>query len=139
MCDFVSENIALNKFTWQLNPYENEEIADYLNSSKAVDGLKTNLSFSGYQCTISASMKWLFGAFILGTSSASITSPYIIEQTTWNGVNTIVVLLIYLYIYFLSCWYLVSHALNFCKLEDPIMRMLANFSDFLCTYQTWPY
>lgn len=59
MCDFVSENIALNKFTWQLNPYENEEIADYLNSSKAVDGLKTNLSFSGYQCTISASMKYM--------------------------------------------------------------------------------
>lgn len=55
---FVLENIALNKVTWQLYPYEIEELSDYLNASKAVDGLKSNLSFSGYQCTISASVKY---------------------------------------------------------------------------------
>ncbi|XP_052695927.1 multiple epidermal growth factor-like domains protein 9 [Crassostrea angulata] len=87
---FGYENIALNKFTWQLNPYENEEIADYLNSSKAVDGLKTNLSFSGYQCTISASMKYmaiwrLYLRDILGIHH--ITIHYRTDNMEWGPNN----------------------------------------------------
>lgn len=87
---FVLENIALNKDTWQLNPYENEEIADYLNSSRAVDGLKTNLSFSGYQCTISHSSRYVallrvyLGA-ILGIHH--ITIYYRTDNLPWGKHN----------------------------------------------------
>lgn len=109
MCDFVSENIALNKFTWQLNPYENEEIADYLNSSKAVDGLKTNLSFSGYQCTISASMKYmaiwrLYLRDILGIHH--ITIHYRTDNMEWGEYNCCFTYLsIYLFfIMLISCF-----------------------------------
>lgn len=54
ICHF-SDNIALHKIAWQLYPYES--LSDSLNASKAVDGLKTNLSFSGKQCTLSANYK----------------------------------------------------------------------------------
>lgn len=57
-CGFFSENIALKKSAWQLHPYENLEIAESANASKAVDGLKTNLSFFGQQCTVSANKKY---------------------------------------------------------------------------------
>lgn len=46
-----SDNIALHKIAWQLHPYENPNDRDFLNASNAVDGLKTNLSFAGRQCT----------------------------------------------------------------------------------------
>lgn len=50
----VLENVALRKNAWQLNPYENPNLSKLLDASNAVDGLKTNLSFSGGQCTQSA-------------------------------------------------------------------------------------
>lgn len=48
----------------------------------------------------------LFGVLILGPSLVSITSPYIIEQTTCNGVNKIVVLFIYISIYLSICHFI---------------------------------
>lgn len=51
------ENIALDKSAWQLHPYESRDVAGIVDASKAVDGLKTNLSFFGYQCTESANYK----------------------------------------------------------------------------------
>lgn len=44
-----SENIALHKSAWQLHPYEYRNY----DASRAVDGLKTNLQATAYQCTIS--------------------------------------------------------------------------------------
>lgn len=55
---FAYENIALQKIAWQLHPYENKELTNFMDASKAVDGLKTNLSFSGYQCTESANEQY---------------------------------------------------------------------------------
>lgn len=52
------ENIALDKSAWQLHPYEIRDVAGIVDASKAVDGLKTNLSFFGYQCTASANIKY---------------------------------------------------------------------------------
>lgn len=74
---------------------------------------------------------WLFGAFILGTSSASITSPYIIEQTTWNGVNTTVILLMYLYIYLffimlISCF----TCIEFLQIGGPNNENVGKFLGF---------
>lgn len=51
---YIVENIALNKTAWQLHPYENPFFLEFLNANNAIDGLKTNLSFFGGQCTISA-------------------------------------------------------------------------------------
>lgn len=50
----ILENVALHKNAWQLHPYENTYLRVFLNASNAVDGLKTNLSYFGGQCTISA-------------------------------------------------------------------------------------
>lgn len=52
------ENIALKKSAWQLHPYEHSKTSESVNASKAVDGLKTNLSFEGQQCTVSANYKY---------------------------------------------------------------------------------
>lgn len=49
--------IALRKSAWQLHPYEHPYLRDFMNASKAVDGLKTDLSSSGHQCTLSANFK----------------------------------------------------------------------------------
>lgn len=57
ICHF-SDNIALRKIAWQLYPYEALELRDSLNASNAVDGLKSNLSFSGKQCTQSANYQY---------------------------------------------------------------------------------
>lgn len=46
---FISANIALNKTTSMSSTYSGSS-----DSSKAVDGLKTNFSYSGGQCAISA-------------------------------------------------------------------------------------
>lgn len=53
----ILENVALRKNAWQLHPYENPYLRDSMNASKAVDGLKTDLSSSGHQCTLSANFK----------------------------------------------------------------------------------
>lgn len=47
----ILENVALRKYAWQLHPYENSRYWDLLGAANAVDGLKTNLSFIGGQCT----------------------------------------------------------------------------------------
>lgn len=49
---FFSENIALNKKASQSHPYIIDKIS--VDASKAVDGLKSNLSFWGQQCVLSA-------------------------------------------------------------------------------------
>uniref|UniRef100_A0A8W8NZL0 Receptor-type tyrosine-protein phosphatase T n=1 Tax=Magallana gigas TaxID=29159 RepID=A0A8W8NZL0_MAGGI len=51
------KNIALKKSTWQLHPYADETLRYSANASKAVDGLKTDLSYTGHQCTVSANKK----------------------------------------------------------------------------------
>lgn len=55
--EIILENVALRKSAWQLHPYENPYLRDSMNASKAVDGLKTDLSSSGHQCTLSANFK----------------------------------------------------------------------------------
>lgn len=47
----VLENVALSKYALQLHPYENPRYSDLLGAANVVDGLKTNLSFIGGQCT----------------------------------------------------------------------------------------
>ncbi|XP_052695923.1 multiple epidermal growth factor-like domains protein 10 [Crassostrea angulata] len=90
LCTFAYENIALHKSAWQLYPYENTEVRDYVNASKAVDGLKTNLSFYGQQCTGSANNKYEailrvdLGA-ILGIHS--ITVYYRTDNVEWGPTN----------------------------------------------------
>ncbi|XP_052695925.1 uncharacterized protein LOC128174403, partial [Crassostrea angulata] len=51
-------NVALHKSAWQLHPYETSNFRVFLSASNAVDGLKTNLSFSGGQCTESANHQY---------------------------------------------------------------------------------
>lgn len=51
---FSSENIALNKNAIQSHPYDNPSIPGAVDASNAVDGLKTNFSYFGQQCIVSA-------------------------------------------------------------------------------------
>lgn len=86
----ILENIALHKSAWQLYPYEYTTFMDILNASKAVDGLKTNLSFSGQQCTQSANYKyealWRVDlGDILGIHS--ITIYYRTDNLPWGQIN----------------------------------------------------
>lgn len=55
---FFPVNIALNKVAWQLRPFYDEQLGYFIKASKAVDGLKTDLSYSGYQCTVSADKRY---------------------------------------------------------------------------------
>lgn len=89
---FILENIALHKSAWQLYPYENTEVRDYVNASKAVDGLKTNLSFYGQQCTGSANNRYeailrVDLGDILGIHS--ITVYYRTDNVKWGKHNCI--------------------------------------------------
>lgn len=83
----ILENIALHKSAWQLYPYENRFREVLVHASNAVDGLKTNLSYYGNQCTQSANNKheamWRvdLGA-ILGIDS--ITIYYRTENMPWG-------------------------------------------------------
>lgn len=82
----ILENIALNKSAWQLYSYEGI-IGDIRSASKAIDGLKTDMSISGQQCTLSAYSKYEamlrvdLGA-ILGIHS--ITIYYRTDNVQWG-------------------------------------------------------
>lgn len=88
----ILENIAWHKYAWQLHPYENMALGPFLNASNAVDGLKTNLSFHGFQCTISSLSQfealWRvdLGA-ILGINH--ITLYYRTDNVQWGKYNEI--------------------------------------------------
>lgn len=83
----ILENIALHKSAWQLYPFEIPLREDYVKASNAVDGLKTDLSFGGQQCTHSANKRkeamWRvdLGA-ILGIHS--ITLYYRTDNIPWG-------------------------------------------------------
>lgn len=53
---FSYDNIALYKHAWQLHPYPYQKLMGL--ASKAVDGLKTDLSAFGQQCTLSENGKY---------------------------------------------------------------------------------
>nr|XP_034321877.1 uncharacterized protein LOC105318691 isoform X3 [Crassostrea gigas] len=86
---FAYENIALHKSAWQLYPYGNRFREVLVHASIAVDGLKTDLSYHGNQCTQSANNKheamWRvdLGA-ILGIDS--ITIYYRTENMPWGPI-----------------------------------------------------
>ena len=54
-----TENLALKKETWQLHRYypSSHKDAPFWTSDKAVDGLKSDLTADGRQCTISGNYK----------------------------------------------------------------------------------
>lgn len=52
---FLTENVALHKIAYQTNPYRKDN--DSFDASNAVDGLKSNLHWSGGQCAVSATSK----------------------------------------------------------------------------------
>lgn len=82
--------IHIDKNAWQLHPYEHPTFRDYGNASKAVDGLKTNLSYYGWQCTISSNyrseafLRVDLGA-ILGINH--ITLYYRTDSVQWGKYN----------------------------------------------------
>lgn len=83
----ILENIALHKCAWQLYPYGNRFREDLWNASNAVDGLKTDLSCAGHQCTHSANNKkeamWRVDLrAILGIHS--ITLYYRTDNVPWG-------------------------------------------------------
>ncbi|XP_065923326.1 uncharacterized protein [Magallana gigas] len=87
---YAYENVALHKNAWQLHPYESTYYKDSLNASNAVDGLKTNLSFIGGQCTHSGNGQYEamwrvdLGA-VLGINH--ITLYYKTENVLWGPDN----------------------------------------------------
>lgn len=111
----VLENVALRKNAWQLNPYENPNIIRILDASNAVDGLKTNLSFFGGQCTQSANSKdeamWRVDlGVVLGIHH--ITIYYKTDNVPWGKYNYLYKLLscLSISIFEIICFY----ATNLC-------------------------
>lgn len=88
MTFILTENIALRKPTYQLNPYTGTEISPSLiDSSRAVDGLKSNLTFWGGQCAISADNKTTATWWVNLNSILSIhhvTVQYRTESNRWG-------------------------------------------------------
>lgn len=54
---FAYENVAKNKIASQKYPYETSPLRELADATKAIDGLKSNLSAFGGQCTLSANKK----------------------------------------------------------------------------------
>lgn len=102
----ILENVALHKNAWQLHPYENTYLRVFLNASNAVDGLKTNLSFSGKQCTQSGNGQYEamwrvdLGA-VLGINH--ITLYYKTENILWGK---------YIYLYNSSLYFFLPLSLS---------------------------
>uniref|UniRef100_K1P8X9 Endothelial cells scavenger receptor n=1 Tax=Magallana gigas TaxID=29159 RepID=K1P8X9_MAGGI len=93
LCSTEVENIALHKSAWQLYPYNHYELGYSLNASKAVDGLKTNLSYLGIQCTESSNYKdeamWRVDlGSVLGIHH--ITIYYRTDNAPWGPTNELV-------------------------------------------------
>lgn len=87
---FISENIALNKTAWQLHPFEDHNMFEFFNANNAIDGLKTNLSFFGRQCAISANLQfeatWMVDlGDVLGINH--ITIYYRTDNIPWSKIQ----------------------------------------------------
>lgn len=117
----ILENVALHKNAWQLHPYENTYLRVFLNASNAVDGLKTNLSFSGKQCTQSGNGQYEamwrvdLGA-VLGINH--ITLYYKTENFLWGKY----ILFIYLLSLFRSP--AISFSLSFSIIQIKILYVI---------------
>ena len=76
ICDIkintISENIALHKPTYQQHPYRGSIERELVNSSNAVDGLRSDLSFKGGQCVLSDNEKQTATWWVNLTSILSI-------------------------------------------------------------------
>nr|XP_022307316.1 multiple epidermal growth factor-like domains protein 10 isoform X2 [Crassostrea virginica]XP_022307317.1 multiple epidermal growth factor-like domains protein 10 isoform X2 [Crassostrea virginica] len=89
--DFLSalDNMALHRPTYQQNQYK--EISDHLTrASNGVDGLKSNLEFSGGQCVISADKQQTATWWVNLTSILSIhhvTVFFRTENIAWGPSN----------------------------------------------------
>ncbi|XP_052692781.1 receptor-type tyrosine-protein phosphatase alpha-like [Crassostrea angulata] len=87
---FAYENIAKNKSAKQENPYETSGLSELGQASRAFDGLKSNLSAFGGQCTLSANHKkeallYVDLATILGIHH--ITVYYRTDNLQWGPRN----------------------------------------------------
>lgn len=91
---FFTENVALHKPAYQTNPYRKDN--DSFDASNAVDGLKSNLAWSGGQCAVSALEKETATLWVdLGSiySIHHITLYYRTDNTDWGKINLSKVLL----------------------------------------------
>ncbi|XP_052695893.1 uncharacterized protein LOC128174365 [Crassostrea angulata] len=82
------ENVALHKPAYQTNPYRKDN--DSFDASNAVDGLKSNLAWSGGQCAVSALEKETATLWVdLGSiySIHHITLYYRTDNTDWDYRN----------------------------------------------------
>ncbi|XP_065945073.1 scavenger receptor class F member 2-like [Magallana gigas] len=80
------DNVALNRSAWQLHPYPNSKWT----AEKALDGLKSDLSANGGQCSVSANYKttaewkvYLGGVFKIHR----ISIHYRTDNLQWNVFN----------------------------------------------------
>ena len=90
MMFILTENTALGKPTYQQYPYTGTEISPSLiDSSKAVDGLRSNLTFWGGQCAISADNKTTATWWVNLTSILSINHVTVQYRTDYNRWGTL--------------------------------------------------